>query len=580
MAAGFKAPRTIYRKWAHHSQGEFCILYSMSQDAMISRKDVLKGLVLGLGGLAVPSLGLAAWQNPAPASSSAITLDDLKSFAKIAGLKMTDEELNQVLDEVRQAPAGYAMLRTQPPANGLQPSSVFRVPGVSPDPRPRISVRVSSGPMLSNPSDEDLAFATVAELGALLRAKEVTSVQLTRLALNRMKRWGEPLKCVVALLEERALQQAERLDAESRAGKWRGPLHGIPYGLKDLFSARGAPTQWGTAAFQGQIIDQDAAVVEKLEAAGAILVAKVSLGALAMNDNWFGGRTKNPWNPTQGSSGSSAGSACSVAAGLVPFAIGTETSGSIVSPSHRCRVVGFRPTFGSVSRHGAMALSWSMDKVGPICRSAEDPALVLAALLGADPRDPGSVSRSFVYAPRKDLKGQKWGLLGRPDPKAQSLLEAAGVQFQPWTAPPLNPALGAIIACEAAAVFDEITRNGRLSLVTENEWPQIFRAARFVPAVEYLQLERARTLLIQAYSKAFEGLDGVLAPDHAVATIYPMNLAGFPQLLLPWGANDRGTEQSVSLLGSPLSEPNLIAAGALLQRSTDFHRRRPDLTKI
>jgi len=295
-----------------------------------------------------------------------------------------------------------------------------------------------------------------------------------------------------------------------------------------------------------------------------------------MNDRWYGGMTKNPWNLSQGSSGSSAGSASAVAAGLVPFAIGTETSGSIVSPCHQCRVTGLRPTFGSVSRYGAMALSWSMDKVGPICRTAEDTALVLAALLGEDPRDAFTVKRGFQYRSPRDLKGIKIGVLGQPTGDYVDYLKVLGAEFGEFKAPNSPAALGNIIGVEAATMFDSITRDGRLSQVVENQWPQIFRGARFVTAVEYVQAERARTKLIRDTMEAFGSFDMVLAADRALPLIYSMNLVGLPQILVPFGANDRGEGVSFSLVGQPFREDQLIGAAHLVQHRTKHPLLRPE----
>ncbi len=544
-----------------------------------SRKDFLTSLVLGVAAVGMPGIASAALQETSRRPET-ITLDDLKSFARIAGLSFTDAELNSVLADVRGNPEGYKGIRTIADDYGLFPSSVFRVRGAEKLGPAKLSVKVAPAKLTRPPTDEDIAFLTVAELGHLLRSKQITSVELTQIYLERLKIYGSKLFCVVTLLESRALEHAALMDAEIKQGKFRGLLHGIPCGIKDLFALKGAPTQWGTAAFKGQVIDHDSAVVERLDAAGAIIVAKLSLGALAMNDNWFGGRTLNPWNPKQGSSGSSAGSASAMAAGLVAFAVGTETSGSIVSPSHRCRVTGFRPTFGSISRYGAMALSWTMDKVGPIGRTAEDAMLVLHALIGRDERDASTLARSLVYETPKGLKGMRVGLMGTPNDQAKSILEKAGATFGEFKLPPTDPGLSIIIGCEGAAMFDAITRNGRLSLVTENEWPQIFRGARFTPAVELLQAERARTKLMKAYEEAFEPFDFVLAQGLAGGAIYPMNLVGQPQILVPWGTTPGGTEQSVSLLGKSFEEAKLVGAASILQKANPVFRARPDLSKL
>lgn len=545
----------------------------MAFDSHFSRADLLRSALAGVLAGAIPASAMGQ-------VSDALTIEDLRGFAKVAGLKFTDAELLQALKDLADDRIGYEGVRALTAANGLTPSTVFRVWNAD-EPRPA-AIDVKASP--TNPDrpkrDEDVAFMTVVELGALIRAKKLSSLELTKIYLDRLKVYGPKLLCLVTLTEELALKQAAQADAEIAGGNYRGPLHGIPYGLKDLFAVKGYPTQWGTAAFKDQTIDEDCAVFDKLTAAGAVCVAKLSLGALAMNDNWFGGRTKNPWNPKEGSSGSSAGSACATAAGLVAFAIGTETSGSIVSPSSRCRVTGFRPTFGSISRYGAMCLAWSMDKIGPICRTAEDAALVFAAILGRDPRDAASVARGFRYRPRRDLKGLTVGLIGKEDQPFAKMLAKLGAELKPFKIPASPPGLGAIIGVEGAAMFDEITRNGRLNLVTENGWPAIFRAGRFIPAVEYAQAERARTLLVRAYREAFEPFDMVAAPGTNGAMIYSGNLVGTPQIFSPFDVDAAGAFSGFSLLGKPFSEGDLAAAAFAVQRQTGFYLKRPDLSSL
>lgn len=543
---------------------------------MITRAELLRSVVVAAVAAAVPS---ALAEEKVAQATAAITVDDLKSFAKVAGLSFTDAEYTEILASAKNYPAQFANLRKQTAANSLVPPNAYRVKGSENFTDSKVKVSPARVSLKRPQKDEDIAFLTVNELGHLIRTKQITSVELTNIYLARLKEFGPKLRCVVTLCEELALKEAKQADAEIKAGKLRGPLHGIPYGIKDLFAVRGYPTQWGTAAYKGQVIDEDAAVVVKLREAGAVLLAKLSLGALAMNDNWFGGKTLNPWNPAEGSSGSSAGSASSMAAGLVAFAIGTETSGSIVSPSQRCRVTGFRPTFGSVSRRGAMCLSWSMDKVGPICRTAEDAALIFGALVGRDGGDFSSVHRPFNYASPRDLKGMKIGIMGTPAAEAVDILKAAGAETSPFKIPTTPAGLDLIISVEAAAMFDDLTRSEKFALVTENEWPRIFRAARFISAVEYAQAERARTLLIQNWEQAFEPFDLVLGASHAVATIYNTNLTGHPQLFIPLQPTPTGYT-SVSFLGKPWNEAKMIQAAHILQMKTGFYRLRPDLAKF
>ncbi len=546
-------------------------------DLTFSRADFLKSMVLGVAsaGIDLPAFAQAGSAPQAPA----IMIDDLKSFAKIAGLTFTDQELTQIQRDIASDRAGFRAIREYVNDYSLVPSNIYKIPGFK-EPDLKIEVR-TAGPKPTRPSsDEDIAFMTVDELGHLIKSKQLTSTELTQIYLRRLKQYGNRLLCIVTLTEDLALAQAKQADAEIAQGRYRSPLHGIPYGIKDLFAVRGYPTQWGTEAFRGQQIDENSAVFERLTEAGAVCLAKLSLGALAMNDNWFGGRTLNPWNPKEGSSGSSAGSASAMAAGLVSFAIGTETSGSIVSPSQRCRVTGLRPTFGSISRHGAMCLSWSMDKVGPICRTAEDAALVLTELLGRDTRDASSIDREFVYRSPKDLKGVKVGALGRQDAEYVTALKSLGAEVAEFKLPQVPPGLDSIIAVESATMFDEITRDGKLNLVKENQWPQIFRAARFIPAVEFAQAERARTKLFHAYQEAFAPFDLVVATSSAGPMIYNSNLTGHPQIHVPFKPTDNGGYTSFSIFAKPFEEAKMIGAAHLVQMQTKFYRLRPDLTKV
>jgi Asp-tRNA(Asn)/Glu-tRNA(Gln) amidotransferase A subunit family amidase len=460
---------------------------------------------------------------------------------------------------------------------------------------------------------EDLAFATVAELSALMRTRKITSLALTQMYLARLKRYDPQLHFVITLTEERALAQAKAADAEIAAGKYRGPLHGIPWGAKDLLAVKGYRTTWGAGGFEHQMIDEDATVVERLDAAGAVLVAKLTLGALAMGDVWFGGRTRNPWNPRQGSSGSSAGPASAVAAGCVGFAIGSETLGSISSPSTRCGVTGLRPTFGFVPRTGAMALSWTMDKLGPIARSAEDCALVLGAICGPDGKDASVVQAPFDWHGAGDWRSLRVGYLKsgfdpikpldplklpeapsgetaeqkaerekrnierraaharraydqRYDLAALDKLRAMGVRLIPMELPNLPyDAMVPLLTAEAAAAFDELTMTGRDRLLTAQgpeDWPNAFRVSRFYPAVEYIQANRARTLAVEQVSALFRQVDIIVTPtpgNQLVAT----NLTGHPALIVPNGLRgsdaprppeiDDGDSDDIGGPGTPVS---------------------------
>jgi Asp-tRNA(Asn)/Glu-tRNA(Gln) amidotransferase A subunit family amidase len=397
---------------------------------------------------------------------------------------------------------------------------------------------------------------------------------------------------VVTLLEERALTRARQADRELAAGRWRGPLHGIPCGVKDLLSIPGQPTTWGAAPYRDQVRDELATVVARLDSAGAVIVAKLTLGALAWGDVWFGGTTRNPWNLEQGSSGSSAGSASAVAAGLVPFAIGTETWGSIVSPSTRCGTTGLRPTFGRVSRHGAMALSWSMDKIGPIARTAEDCAMVLDAIRGPDGHDPTVVDAPLPVRPEVDPASLRVGYLaalfedgddddpGRAlDRAALDVLREAGFELVPVALPERDPyPLASILSVEAAAAFEELTLSGRddeLTRQIRNAWPNVFRAAHFVPAVAYVQANRQRLLLMQDFADLFQGLDVYVTPSFGGGGLLMTNLTGHPQLVVPNGFTGEGAPHSISFVGDLHAEAALVAVARAYQDRTDWHRQRP-----
>lgn len=555
--------------------------------AELSRKEFLQrtlaaaiGGALGVG-LPATALGTSS-QAPATATPAAtLTLDDLRGFARVIGLEFTDEELKAALADLQGEQAALTAMRQVTDDHTLGPAAPFRVRGVRDEARPRVDVRIPLSRRVTRPDrDDDLLFLPIPDLGHLLRQGEVSSQELTAVALDRLARYGSALACVVELTPDLALRQARQADADFRAGRDRGPLQGIPYGLKDLFSVRGTRTQWGTAAYRNQRLDVDATVYRRLRDAGAVHCAKLSLGALAMNDVWFGGRTRNPWNPEQGSSGSSAGSASAVAAGLLPFAIGTETSGSIVSPAHRCRVTGLRPTFGRVSRYGAMSLAWTMDKVGPLARTAEDALLILAALVGVDAEDHATLAQSLVYRRPRSLRGLRLGVAGELPAEVRADLDDLGVEWVTVTPPATPPALGTIIGVECAAMFDGITRDGRLNQVTENGWPRIFRGARFTGAVEFAQCDRLRGRLMKEWEDAAKGCDAIIAKDSALAWIYALNLVGWPQVLVPRAPNEQGREQSISLIGAPLSEPRLVGIAAHLQQRWRVHQRQPDLSQV
>jgi Asp-tRNA(Asn)/Glu-tRNA(Gln) amidotransferase A subunit family amidase len=544
---------------------------------------------LGLGGGLFPGV-LWARAQEAPEITAAMVAE----AEKLAGLEFTPAERDLMLRGLEGNRQAYQALRARRVPNEVPPALVFdpALPGRSPAPGPD-RVRATRRPDVLRPgSPEEVAFWPLTWLSELVRTHQVSSEELTRMYLDRLARHGPTLEAVITPLEDRALRQARRADDEIIHGRWRGPLHGIPWGAKDLLATRGHRTTWGARPYETQVLDEDATVVERLDQAGAVLVAKLTLGALAMGDYWFGGRTRNPWNLEQGSSGSSAGSAAATVAGLVGFAIGTETLGSIVSPSTRTGATGLRPTFGRVSRHGAMALSWSMDKLGPICRSVEDCALVFHAIHGADGRDPTARSVPFEWDPESPLDELRVGYLasafegeGANTERDRAVLEAVrrlGVEPIAVELPDRFPlsALRVILNAEAAAAFDDLTRSGRddeLSRQTAGSWPNSFRTARFIPAVEYIQANRVRTMVMGALHAALDGLDVVLTPSYAGNVLLMTNLTGHPAVVLPHGFDDEGSPTSFSFIGNLYRDAQALRLAKAYQDATDHHMRRPPL---
>ncbi|MGC1935807.1 MAG: amidase, partial [Candidatus Acidiferrales bacterium] len=569
------------------------------------------------------------------------TPDMITEAAVIADVAIPAEDRDIMLRDLETAAKGYDDIYKLHIANDVQPAMVF-------DPLTGTSThfeKVKRPPEMSAASVvaahgvpknlEEIAFSTVRELAEIVRTKKVSSMALTQMYLTRLKRYDPLLHFVITLTEDRAIAKAKEADHEIAAGKYRGPLHGIPWGAKDLLAAKGYPTTWGAAPYKAQTIDEDATVVKRLDAAGAVLVAKLTLGALAEGDHWFGGVTRNPWNPDQGSSGSSAGPASATAAGCVGFAVGSETLGSISSPSTRCGCTGLRPTFGHVPRTGAMALSWSQDKLGPICRAVEDCALVLDVISGPDGEDRSVQPAVFNWNAHQDWRKFRIGYLesefkfdraaleerlkgfrGITDEERQQFLASAesdqkfndaalqklrqmGVKMVPVELPklPYQPMV-TILNVEAAAAFDELTRTGRDKLMVDQgpgAWPNTFRVARFVPAVEYVQANRAKFLAIQAVGKAFEDFDVIVAPTNG-EQLTVTKLTGHPALILPNGfrGDDAppavkgkdgmvgnyggpGTPVSLTFLGQLYGESKLLAFGRAYQNTTGFHLKHPKL---
>ncbi|HEX8766329.1 MAG TPA: amidase, partial [Candidatus Acidoferrum sp.] len=526
---------------------------------MLDRRNFMKTCSgMGLAGTLFPGV---LWAQAQEQGAAKITKQMIDNAAAIADVTIADEYKEMMLADLNEHAKGYEEIYKLKIPNSVDPAVVFDpvLPGMRFETE-RKPMRISQPPNVggSAPKNlEDLAFASVRELAELVRTKKVSSVALTEMYLGRLKKYDPTLKFTVTLTEERALAQAKKADAEIATGKYRGPLHGLPWGAKDLLATKGYRTTWGAGGFENQMIDEDATVVKRLDDAGAVLVAKLTLGALALGDVWFGGVTRNPWNTHQGSSGSSAGPASATAAGCVAFSIGSETLGSISSPSTRCGCTGLRPTFGLVPRTGAMALSWTMDKLGPICRSVEDCALVLDAIYGPDGHDRTVHAAAFQWDANLDWKKLRVGYLKtdfeyKPEsPQAEAKEEPAKtpeeqkkrdeqrkrreagraraeydrkyndaalaklremrVNLIPVELPKFPySAITVMLTAESAAAFDDLTRSGRDKLLTSQkdyDWPNGFRAARFIPAVEYIQAARARKLAMEAMAKVLDGVD-------------------------------------------------------------------------
>ncbi len=538
-----------------------------------------------LGGLGVGSAVFQRALAADVAKAQGVTPEMIKQAEWVSGIPLTDDDRKTLVRGLDQLLKDLKLLRAIPLPNAIPPALIFQ-PAAEPAPAvvlTRGTVEPRSGVAPRRPaSGEDLAFLPVTALAALLRGGQLTSVELTRLYLERLKKYDPALRCVVTLTEELALAQAERADREIAAGRYRGPLHGIPWGAKDLIAYPGYKTTWGAAPYKEQTLDTKATVARRLEDAGAVLVAKLTLGALAMGDRWFGGMTRNPWSVRQGSSGSSAGSAAAVAAGLVGFALGSETLGSIVSPCVRCGATGLRPTFGRVSRSGCMALAWSMDKVGPIARSVEDCALVLGAIHGADGLDPCAVDRPFSW-PARDPGRLRVGFVEGKTPlkdRAElTVLKDLGVKLIPIKLPDKYPlgALRLILDVEAATAFDELTRNGMPEGL--GAWPATFRQGQFVPAVEYLRANRVRTLVMREMEEVLAGVDLYVGGNDLLLT----NLTGHPTVVLPNGFRKIGDVEvptALTFTGRLYGEAELMGVALAYQQATGHHLRRPPMDRV
>ncbi|HVZ78365.1 MAG TPA: amidase [Gemmatimonadaceae bacterium] len=594
----------------------------MTASASLDRRSfMLRCSALGIGGTLLPGV---LWSQVV--QGTPITRESIAVAEQIAGVSFTDEQRDMMVRNLTNQRAASEALHKIPLDNAVAPAIVFDPvpPGVTLPPKTAQKPVRDRVPVMARPGSlEDLAFLPVTQLSELVRTRKVKSAELTDMYLSRLKRYDPLLKCVITLTEERARAQAKAADEDIARGKYRGPLHGIPWGAKDLLAVKGYLTTWGAGPYKNQTIDTDAEVVRRLDNAGAVLVAKLTLGELAQGDVWFDGTTRNPWWPEQGSSGSSAGPASATAAGLVGFSIGTETQGSISSPSTRCGASGLRPTFGRVPRTGAMALSWTMDKLGPICRSAEDCALVLGAIYGPDGNDLSVRDYPFNWdgtrkasalrvgylksafdAPEHNPDNPRFGHATKAqDDAALEVLRSLGVKLIAKELPDINTqAMSGILTAEAGAAFEELTLSGRVNeMVQQNAaaWPNTFRAAQFIPAVDYVNANRVRTLLCQKWHELFNDIDVLVVPTNGSAQLVMTNLSGNPAVIVPHGFAEAAplqggfngqpatppsprpqTPVSITFLGPLYQEEFPLALAHAFQRVTDFHRKQPPLPAL
>ena len=528
------------------------------------------------------------------AQTKADSLQLIRNTAKLYDLDFTDAEADSMMGNLNNYLLLYKGMHKTLPANDIPFPFAF-------NPAP-LGMKVSTRrekiywdiPLrVELPANRnELAFYSIPQLASLILNKKISSVNLTRFFIDRLKKWGDTLECVITLTEDLALKQAQQADDELKTGIYRGPLHGIPYGLKDLFAVKGYKTTWGSTPYKDQMLDMDSYVYKKLKDAGAVLCAKLSMGALAYNNKWFGGETKNPWNLNQGSSGSSAGSAAATAAGLLPFAIGTETLGSIVSPSTRCGATGLRPTFGTVSRYGAMVLCWSLDKAGPICRSAEDAAIVYAFIHGTDGNDPSAIRHTFNYTGKVDWTKIRIAYADNffkrlnkdaPEWKVIETYRSLGANVQAINFPdsamyPVN-LVSIILNAESAAAFDELTRTNRDDLIERQDkdfWPNSFRAARTIPAVEYINANRYRYTLCQNMNAFMKNYDVLIVPTFSGRQLSMTNLTGNPVVCMPIGFNQAGSPLSITLIGNLYDEATILAAAKAFQDKTEHNKKHPE----
>ena len=530
-------------------------------------------------------------------SAGRITKKQVIAAQNLFGINFEGKAIETMLAYLNSNRKGYESMRNFPLDNAVSPALIF-------DPIP-VDYQLSKNAGLNDwkineaaelPENlEDLAFYPLLDLAGLIKSGKISAVDLTKLYLERIKKYDEQLQAFVTVTEELALNQAQKADEELAKGIYRGPLHGIPYGVKDLAAVPGYPTTWGAAPYKEQVLDQKATVVQKLEDAGAVLLGKLVSGSLARGDVWFGGKTKNPWDLEQGATGSSAGSGAATAAGLVAFSIGTETLGSIISPSTRTGSTGLRPTYGAVSKQGFMVLSWSMDKVGPICRSAEDCALVFDYIRGIDPLDRTTKEVSFKPLSDPDLSQLKVAYFkelfekdssatGQNNQRTLEELAQMGIQPVPVNLPGNFPfeAFDIILRAESGAFFDELVRSGGVDLLVEQHEgsrANSLRQSRFIPAVEYLQANRHRTLLIEAFHQLIKDYDLILSTTYGGNQLLQTNLTGHPALILPNGFDDKGRPTSITLVANYFGEDKLIMLANAYQKQHRYHGLTPSPLK-
>lgn len=573
----------------------------MKSKSLTSLKSTLNRRVFleYLSVLGISTTVISGCSIPETGDDDSITIETLEAAEKIAGIELSNKERKEILEGVLRNLEKYDRFRNQHMDYFAFPSMVFNPvpPGLQFDLVKKPPV--FSEPKVSRPQKlEDLAFYSVLHLAKLIKTRQVTSIELTELYLSRLNKYNNKLDFVVTFTEKLSLKQARKADQEISAGNYRGLLHGIPYGIKDLFAVKGYRTTWGTKAFKDRIIDIDATVVQKLDAAGAVLVAKLSTGELASGEKWFDGHTKNPWT-MKSSGGSSAGPASAVAAACIPFAIGTETNGSMVSPCDVCGVTGLRPTFGRVSRYGCMPVSWSFDKVTPIARTVEDCAAVFNEIIGSDQYDNSVVDLPFNWDSGLDIKDLKIGYYStyfdkeakgiEQDPEQKEWFESRSKDIKKvfsfftekgFDLVPLDFQIphigeGIMMLVEAAAAFDEFTRTNIDDQVEDQKWPNYHRIHRFVPAVEYLQAARYREIVIQKMNEIMKGVDVYI--EMTWSTNYSTNVTGLPIVIVPCGFTNSGQPRSVTFVGKLYQEEKVMAVAKAFQDATDYHLQKPPM---